>query len=138
MQTFSILSTEWKLVKKEKEKPTTLQAWKGKDVAQGKRNGISNACQPIGLENGANLPAEWFPRSQGPGLRPPNSEVDGSERNFRVNLHCKYGRPSQRAQPTFLSCKNNLEGAQKEIWACGRKRMHRNNLFSLRSSCYQK
>ncbi|ETE68821.1 hypothetical protein L345_05381, partial [Ophiophagus hannah] len=60
-------------------------------------NGISNACQPIGLENGANPPAEWFPRSQGPGLRPPNSEVDGSERNFRVNLHCKYGRPSLRS-----------------------------------------
>ncbi|KAL7980446.1 hypothetical protein Chor_001600, partial [Crotalus horridus] len=56
-------------------------------------DGIASVCQPIGLENGANPPAEWFPRSQGPGLRPPNSEVDNSERNFRVNLHCKYGRP---------------------------------------------
>ncbi|XP_042295506.1 AT-hook DNA-binding motif-containing protein 1 [Sceloporus undulatus] len=58
-------------------------------------DGSSIACQPVGLENGANLTAEWFPRSQGPGLRQPNSEVDGSERNFRVNLHCKHGRPRE-------------------------------------------
>nr|XP_008118570.2 PREDICTED: uncharacterized protein LOC103280652 [Anolis carolinensis] len=59
-------------------------------------DGSSIACQPVGLENGANPPAEWFPRSQGPGLRQPNSEVDdGSERNFRVNLHCKHGRPRE-------------------------------------------
>ncbi|KAM6428329.1 transcription factor Gibbin isoform 5-T8 [Liasis olivaceus] len=60
-----------------------------------REDGIANACQPIGLENGANPPAEWFPRSQGPGLRQPNNEVDSSERNFRVNLHCKYGRPRE-------------------------------------------
>ncbi|XP_034974164.1 transcription factor Gibbin [Zootoca vivipara] len=63
---------------------------------QQQADGSSIACQPIGLENGANPPAEWFPRSQGPGLRQPNnSEADGSERNFRVNLHCKYGRPRE-------------------------------------------
>ncbi|KAJ7304262.1 hypothetical protein JRQ81_011802, partial [Phrynocephalus forsythii] len=59
------------------------------------KDGSSAACQPVGLENGANPPAEWFPRSQGPGLRQPNSEVDGGERSFRVNLHCKHGRPRE-------------------------------------------
>ncbi|XP_072836174.2 transcription factor Gibbin isoform X1 [Pogona vitticeps] len=58
-------------------------------------DGSFAACQPVGLENGANPPAEWFPRSQGPGLRQPNSEVDGGERSFRVNLHCKHGRPRE-------------------------------------------
>ncbi|XP_062996532.1 transcription factor Gibbin [Elgaria multicarinata webbii] len=63
--------------------------------AQQQADGSSIACQPVGLENGANPPAEWFPRSQGSGLRQPNSEVDGGERNFRVNLHCKHGRPRE-------------------------------------------
>ncbi|KAJ6663378.1 hypothetical protein lerEdw1_009457, partial [Lerista edwardsae] len=58
-------------------------------------DGSSVACQPAGLENGANPPAEWFPRSQTSGLRQPNSEVDGSERNFKVNLHCKHARPRE-------------------------------------------
>uniref|UniRef100_A0A8D0B4F5 AT-hook DNA binding motif containing 1 n=1 Tax=Salvator merianae TaxID=96440 RepID=A0A8D0B4F5_SALMN len=55
-------------------------------------DGSSITCQATGLENGANPPAEWFPRSQGPGLRQPHGEVEGSERSFRLNLHCKHGR----------------------------------------------
>ncbi|KAG6932519.1 AT-hook DNA binding motif containing 1, partial [Chelydra serpentina] len=63
--------------------------------AQQPADGSSLACQPIGLENGASPPAEWFQRAQGSGLRQPNSEADGGERNFKVNLHCKHSRPRE-------------------------------------------
>lgn len=62
---------------------------------QPQADGSSIACQPVGLENGANPPAEWFPRTQSSGLRQPNSEVDSGERNFKVNLHCKHARPRE-------------------------------------------
>lgn len=58
-------------------------------------DGSSLACQPIGLENGASPPAEWFQHAQGSGLHQPDSEADGGERNFKVNLHCKHSRPRE-------------------------------------------
>uniref|UniRef100_A0A8C8R6J4 AT-hook DNA binding motif containing 1 n=1 Tax=Pelusios castaneus TaxID=367368 RepID=A0A8C8R6J4_9SAUR len=78
----------------EKNLPKRAAASEGLGAPQ-PADGNSLACQPIGLENGASPPAEWFQRTQGSGLRQPNSEADGSERNFKVNLHCKHSRPRE-------------------------------------------
>ncbi|XP_019367633.1 PREDICTED: AT-hook DNA-binding motif-containing protein 1 [Gavialis gangeticus] len=58
-------------------------------------DGSSVTCQPIGLENGASPPAEWFQRAQGSGPRQPGSEAEGGERSFKVNLYCKHSRPRE-------------------------------------------
>ncbi|XP_053123726.1 transcription factor Gibbin isoform X2 [Hemicordylus capensis] len=67
----------------------------GAQQQQQQADGSSVACQPLGLENGANPPAEWLPRTQSSGLRQPNNEVEGGERTFKMNLHCKHGRPRE-------------------------------------------
>ncbi|EMP31092.1 AT-hook DNA-binding motif-containing protein 1 [Chelonia mydas] len=72
-----------------------IQPGAAEEKALAPDDGSSLACQPIGLENGASPPAEWFQHAQGSGLHQPDSEADGGERNFKVNLHCKHSRPRE-------------------------------------------
>ncbi|XP_030073618.1 transcription factor Gibbin isoform X1 [Microcaecilia unicolor] len=57
-------------------------------------DGSCVACLPVGLENGGSQ-GEWFQRPQGSGTRQSNSDMDGGDRNFKVNLHYKHARPRE-------------------------------------------
>ncbi|XP_029474953.1 AT-hook DNA-binding motif-containing protein 1 [Rhinatrema bivittatum] len=89
---------------------------------QPQADGSCVACLPVGLENGGSQ-GEWFQRPQGSGTRQSNSDMDGGDRNFKVNLHYKHARPRE-LKCTIRSSKADgacISFADSHITSCAAK-----------------